>query len=356
MAMSTLIIPCAGKSTRFPNMKPKWLLTHPDGKLMIEKAISGMDLNSFERIIVTIVKQHADEYEADIMLKQVFKDRKFEVFVLNGFTKSPAETVKRTILENNVDGSFVVKDSDNCVWYGTKKGINNYVVGLNLNTFGDDVLRLKAKSFITLNDQNHVVDIIEKQIKSNLICVGVYGFGSVHQYLDALEYIERNSVIQKEIFLSHIMAYIIGAEKTYFHYIEADNYEDWGTLDDWKNVQKRYATYFIDVDGVILSNRGKYGKLNWSNSNELIVSNVEAIKILSQNGAQIIITTSRTKEYRAELEKLLEKCGIEYHEIIMGCNHAPRVIINDFAPTNPYPSCRAISLPRNSSLAHYLND
>ena len=26
--MNTLIIPCAGKSNRFPNMKPKWLLTH----------------------------------------------------------------------------------------------------------------------------------------------------------------------------------------------------------------------------------------------------------------------------------------------------------------------------------------
>jgi len=29
--MSTLIVPCGGKSSRYPGMKPKWLLTHPDG-------------------------------------------------------------------------------------------------------------------------------------------------------------------------------------------------------------------------------------------------------------------------------------------------------------------------------------
>ena len=28
--MKTLIVPCAGRSSRFPNMKPKYLLTHPD--------------------------------------------------------------------------------------------------------------------------------------------------------------------------------------------------------------------------------------------------------------------------------------------------------------------------------------
>ena len=36
---TTLIIPAAGKSSRYPNMKPKWLLSHPTGKLMIEKVL-----------------------------------------------------------------------------------------------------------------------------------------------------------------------------------------------------------------------------------------------------------------------------------------------------------------------------
>lgn len=45
--MRSLIIPCGGKSSRFPNMRPKWLLTHPDGQLMIQKAVNCMPLDFF---------------------------------------------------------------------------------------------------------------------------------------------------------------------------------------------------------------------------------------------------------------------------------------------------------------------
>ena len=37
--MKYLIIPAAGQSTRYPNLRPKWLLTMPDGQLMIEKCV-----------------------------------------------------------------------------------------------------------------------------------------------------------------------------------------------------------------------------------------------------------------------------------------------------------------------------
>ena len=39
----SLILPCAGSSTRFPNMKPKWLLTAPSGNLMIQEALKNID-------------------------------------------------------------------------------------------------------------------------------------------------------------------------------------------------------------------------------------------------------------------------------------------------------------------------
>ena len=59
--MNTLIVPCAGRSSRFPNTKPKFLLTHPDGKLMIEHAIEGIDINKFDQIVITIVKEHDEK-------------------------------------------------------------------------------------------------------------------------------------------------------------------------------------------------------------------------------------------------------------------------------------------------------
>jgi len=37
--MKTLLLPVAGKSARYPGMRPKWLLTMPNGKLMIEQSV-----------------------------------------------------------------------------------------------------------------------------------------------------------------------------------------------------------------------------------------------------------------------------------------------------------------------------
>ena len=33
------------QSSRYPNLRPKWMLTHPDGELMLEKVINSIDIN-----------------------------------------------------------------------------------------------------------------------------------------------------------------------------------------------------------------------------------------------------------------------------------------------------------------------
>ena len=107
--MTTLIIPCGGKSSRFPDMKPKWLLTHPDGQLMIEKAINCLDVQSYERIIVAIIAKHNSDYDAELILRQALKDlSNLEVCILDEQTTCAAETVSKTIEKMNVFGPFVV--------------------------------------------------------------------------------------------------------------------------------------------------------------------------------------------------------------------------------------------------------
>ena len=65
--MSTLIIPCAGRSSRYPNLRPKWLLTHPDGDLMLEKVVDALTINGLDRTIITIVQEQIEKYEADLL-------------------------------------------------------------------------------------------------------------------------------------------------------------------------------------------------------------------------------------------------------------------------------------------------
>ncbi len=351
--MRTLLIPCAGKSNRFPGMKPKWMLTHPDGDLMIEKAIEGLDLKDFDRIIITIVRQHDEQYEAGLILSQVFKgNSKVEICVLDDFTSSASETIYLTCEKMKItEGSLVVKDSDNCVTAALPYD-RNFIVGYDLHKHAE-ISNIPGKSFLVVNEQNIIEDIIEKRVVSNIICIGVYGFQDVNLFKKGyLELLKKG--ISGEMFVSHVISYLLASKAHVFTFEEASYYNDWGTLVEWQAVQKAYRTYFVDVDGVLLKNSGKYGAVNWSNNKIMLTENVEVIKDLIANNAQVIITTSRTEEYRADLQAILSANGIEPYAILMGLNHAARVVINDFAPTNPYPSGIAVTLPRNSDIKDYL--
>jgi len=353
--MKNLIIPCGGTSSRFPNMKPKWMLTYPDGELMIKKSISGLPIEKFDRIIITIVQSHIDEFDAYRILDQIFDfngENQYELLVLKDFTKSQSDTVYQTIKQKNIKGEVVIKDSDNYVLLDNLLD-GNFVTGIDLQQFSKDVMRLKSKSFLMVNEQNIVMDIIEKQISSNIICIGVYGFSSSIELISAYEKLDDNS---EEVYISHLISYLIGLEREVFKYCLAKDYEDWGTLDDWRIVQSRKKTYFIDLDGVILNNVGKFGEKNWSNDFEVIEKNMHVIKELYDNGAQIVITTSRSETYKEYIFLKFKHYGIMLHEIVTDLNHAQRVLINDFAPTNPYPSATAINLPRNADLQSYISN
>jgi hypothetical protein len=354
--MKTLIIPCAGKSSRFPDMKPKYLLTHPDGNLMIKKALDGLMLEQFDRILISIVKEHNEKFESALILRQLFEmanNPRFELLILKQFTSCQAETVFQTIKEAHVTGQIVVKDADNFTSFESGEIESNSVGGINIETFPKEINRLGAKSFLVVNTQNIIIDIIERKIKSNIVCVGIYSFDDANVFCDVY-LVLRESALAGEIYVSHIISYLIGVKRMVFIYKNAKEYEDWGTLKDWRITQAKNKTYFIDLDGVLLKNKGKYGSKNWDNYCEPIEENLKVIKHLFDEGAKIVITTSREEKYFEQIKLFLSSNGIKEHAIVTGCTHASRVIINDFAPTNPYPACEAINIPRNGNLSEYL--
>lgn len=349
--MKTLLIPCAGASSRFPGMRPKWLLTHPDGKLMIVKALEGLNLDFFDRIVIVILQQHIDKYQADLVLKQAFHGIDIEIAVLPAPTSCASETVYQAVCQLQITGSVVVKDSDNQVKLHFSENIYNGIGALNIYS-QEESFELRSKSFLLLNDKDIILDIIEKKIVSDCICVGVYAFENIADFCDAYMKIVTQK-IEGEIYLSHVISYMICIQKNIFRALYVSSLKDWGTLQDWRKEQSAYKTYFVDFDGICIMNSGKYGTTNWDNNKDLIVENLSELKRLQDIGAQIIITTSRPAKYAAAIEDMLLRHGIKPYSILTGLNHAPRVLINDFAPTNPYPSAIAINIPRNQKLKDY---
>jgi hypothetical protein len=128
-----------------------------------------------------------------------------------------------------------------------------------------------------------------------------------------------------------------------------DNFIDWGTLQEWNRFKSSYLTLFIDIDGTLVENCSEFFSPRWGHSGPL-QDNIDKINSLFNSGSvKVILTTSRKSESDSETRDQLERLGIKYHQIIYDLYHAKRIIINDYADSNPYKSCDAINIRRNSS-------
>ena len=351
MQNRVLIIPAAGKSSRFPNMRPKWMLTHPDGKTMIEKVVENVSKGEFDKIYITILDEHCEKYDADVFLDQAFAGYKGLEYIVIDSTNSPAETIYKTLVEADISNALItIKDSDGLVDMDYKQEYP-YVAGLKISP--DSTIRqLQNKSFLEVNDSGYIKNIVEKKIISDIICVGVY---SVYSNDFKRFYLELSEFCDDEIYVSDIVLSIITNTVSYITHIEAKSLVDWGTLEEWEKEKDKYQTYFCDIDGVIVQNYAKYGVKNWGNTTEFIESNVIKLLELQKSGSKIVLTSSRPEYSIKELiEKMVERYGFERMDFIADCTHSHRVVINDFAASNKYPSCSAVSIPRNGNLKDYL--
>lgn len=345
--MTTLIIPCAGKSSRFPNTKPKWLFTHPDGKLMIEKSVQNIrDLSFIKKKIIVITKEIDKKFNAKFILNKAF-NKSFEILILNKQTSSASETIFEAIKKKKLKGQIIIKDSDCYIDIKNyKKYLNsNFLGGVNLNK-NLEVQSLKMKSFIKLNFQNQIIDIIEKRIVSEHICVGLYSFSNEKLFLKAYSNCKK-FIKNTELYLSFLVKYLIN-ENYLFKYVECENYEDYGTFKDWLIIRRKYRSFFVDIDGVVFKNKGKFGVNNWYSKNILLKKNVKKLLTLNNSGAEIIFCSARSEDQKSRLNQELKNIGFKNFRIILGINHSQRVIINDFTDQNPNPTAVAINILRDN--------
>lgn len=354
--MTHLVLPCAGRSSRFPNMPPKWMLTHPKGQMMLLAGLRHFQLGSFAAIVVTVTRDQVANYDAEVKIRQAFRGvSNLKVCVLEEETNGPLDTVIRTAVREDIKGPIVVKDSDNCVGVNQNDLLSgeNFVAGSNLRDF--PVRQPHNKSYLSVSEQGYISDIVEKEITSDLMCAGVYGFALAEELITlGAKTLARASESGQEVFLSHLVASFIFETKASFRLSRVHHFEDWGTAEEWRELQLRSHALFVDFDGVMIENSGQLGTVNWDSSSPELVDNLRRISELADSGAQIIVTTSRPREYEDQIRLLLKKYGIEPHAFVFSLHHSPRVLINDFASTNQFPSASAISIPRNGPLRQYV--
>jgi len=348
----TLLLPCAGKSSRYPGVRPKWMLTLPDGELALARAARSLPANSYSRLIVAVRAEHEEKYQASDLLRRLFGPQ-VEILVLKEHTRGPADTVARMLRHAAVAGAFAVKDADSFfdmapIPDGGFVAVTDVRTAPQMNNVG-------AKSFAVLNENGLIVEMIEKSLASNFVNVGLYGFDAADEYLKAFDSIAAEGG-DSEIFVSHVMNHAIARGMVVAPHFVA-GLIDVGTLEDWRRHVRPRGTIITDLDGVVFQNHSKYFPPFWTEADKPIAENVAALLHWQEQGAQLIFMTARPEEFRAKTEQTLAELGLKAHALIMDCNHGRRFLVNDHAASNPYPAAVAVSTERNSpNLSTYLKD
>lgn len=343
-----LIVPAAGKSSRFSVGRPKWLLQHPTGVTMIEKAIQGFsNFDIFDEIVMVTTERHLEGVNSHKITEEVSvkSGKPCRFFSLAKQTNSVVETVVNFLESVDVDVPFVVKDCDNFVSVDSEQlsSNSNAIVFADLHDFPN--VSAPSKSFIELGAGGLLENFVEKRIVSSLFSVGVAKFSDASGFLLGAKTLVGSST---EIYVSDVVRSMMQQGVT-FAGIKTEGYEDWGTLERWQALVRSYATLFIDIDGVLVENAGRVSSgRDWSSFVPL-EENLSALLALQSSGRiRVIFTTSRSEEFRSQLEHNLVDRGFRTPEIIMSLPHAPRIVVNDFSPTNPFPSASAVSVERNT--------
>ena len=330
-----IIMPAAGLSTRFPNMRPKYILADFQGKYMFERS-----LESFigkHNITLGILKEHNDQYNTCEYIKNEYGDA-IQVVILETRTTGPADTVYQILKQAGLTTEeFLIKDCDSFFDHDYQEG--NYVCVSNIRDH-EILKRLASKSFIVSNDQGIITSIIEKQVVSDKFCVGGYKFESADLFMSAFEKLKDANV--KEIFVSHIIEECLN-DDAIFKESAVRNYVDVGTAEEWFEYNDK-SVIFCDIDGTLIKaqSRTEIGR-----PPVLLEKNIKRIKEMIANGSQIIFTTARHVNTHATTEQMLTDLGFTDFKLISGLPNTKRVLINDYNEANPWPRAIAVNIKRD---------
>ena len=316
-------------------------MTH---RMMVTEAISGLNLDFFDNIYFICLQQHEDKYQFMKGFVSELDDaglrEKSNIVLLPEQTDSQSETVYTFLSGYDLDGFVFIKDSDG--FYRCDVEERNQVAYFDLNDMDD--INARTKSYVDLDVNDVVTNIVEKKVISSTFSSGGYGFADAKEFCKTFEKLQD---MDGECYISHIIFEMMLSGST-FYGTKTTDFKDWGTLDAWNKYKSQYKCLFVDIDGTLITNSSHHFP-PYVGSGEPIENNIDFLAELHEQGkTKIVLTTSRPEKFRQLTIMELQTKGIPFDELVMGLPHCQRVIINDFARSNQYPSCKAINIPRNT--------
>jgi hypothetical protein len=334
-----IIVPCAGRSSRFPNMAPKWMLPDNDGLPMVYKAVQGLGAK-VDDFIFTILAEHEERFQARAGLRAAF-GQEVNTVILDEPTRSQSETVAQTLLKSGIDEPFMVKDSDNYFEVAHLNQSYNYVCVASLSSFTQ--VNPQNKSYVQVDQEDVIVNFREKQVISDLFSVGGYYFTSPKEFLGAYdELMGQPRLSAGELYLSEIIGYL-AMQGSVFRIQRIKQYQDWGTVHEWRDYLQGRRVFFVSIDGFLFEQGSPYFKPGFDAVKPNPVA-VETVQKLASEGQTLFYLSIRSPELEALTKQQIAEAGLPERPIQFGCDLAQWTLLTAPHPNQPFRTSHAIEI------------
>lgn len=216
----SLIMPIAVYKSEYQSHIPPVFLLADDGVMHCIHALKSLDVNAFDHIYITILRDLNKKYALAQQLQLqlcINNITNAEIVELEEPTHSQPETIYQTIRQKHINGAIVIKDAD-CSFIGEDTRGN----AITIHPLEQlDWVNPKNKSYVSVDDMYYITNIIEKRIVSHYFTAGGYSFASA---LTFCQYYERFQH-QPGLYLSHII-YAMLLEGHTFRPVLTTEYED----------------------------------------------------------------------------------------------------------------------------------
>jgi NDP-sugar pyrophosphorylase family protein len=201
--MLNIVIPMAGRGSRF--VKEGFTLPKPlipvHGAEMIRVVIENIKPAGEHRFIFLCLAEHIEYYGIDEKLKSMVDDA--TVISIDTVTEGAACTVLLSKEYINTSAPLMIANSDQ--WIDID--INDYLKAMAEQKKDGFIMTMRANdpkwSYIRLDGDNRITEVVEKQVVSNEATVGIYNYARGSDFVKAAEsMIKKNLRVNGEFYVA----------------------------------------------------------------------------------------------------------------------------------------------------------
>lgn len=210
--MIQIVIPMAGAGSRFSDagyLTPKPMLDL-DGKPMFRRVLENVISAETSKVIFITNDRTALNLNS---IQSEYPDIKFFQHKVDSITDGPARTVSLVEYALDMNLPLVVANSDQLVAYCISR---DYA---ELGVKCDGIIWCMEDtdpkwSYVALNSDGYVCDVVEKKVISNLATVGIYAFANAGDFFSAFKMmVAAEDTVNGEYYVAPVYNYLLSKHR-----------------------------------------------------------------------------------------------------------------------------------------------